>query len=152
MMSEQDDKSVLLSIFKSGRRKLKVFYHKKVIVWDNTKPPSGKMTIFVFLQISIIDFAEQETLPIENVIAVHNAARSTNSYDDRELDPLVFTIHYAQRSQGRTWKYCQITFKHTDPAHVSSWVKTLQSDLQSMLSNLPFKIMENDCLLHCFKC
>lgn len=44
-MSEQDDKSVLLSIFKSGRRKLKVFYHKKVIVWDNTKPPSGKLTV-----------------------------------------------------------------------------------------------------------
>lgn len=86
----------------------------------------------MLFNVGIIRFAEQETLPIENVIAVHNAARNTtSSYNDTELDPLVFTIHYAQRSQSRTWKYCQITFKHTDSAHVSSWVKTLQSDLQS---------------------
>lgn len=139
-MSAEDDKSVLLSIFKSGRRKLKVFYHKKVIVWDNTKPPSGKFVgfidVFVFCLFFVFTFrfAEQETLPIENVIAVHNnAARSTSSTNERESNSLIFTIHYAQRSQGRTWKYCQITFKHTDPAHVSSWVKTLQSDLQSTL-------------------
>lgn len=132
-MSEQDDKSVLLSIFKSGRRKLKVFYHKRVIVWDNTKPPSGKLCYVLVFDVFTFRFTEQETLPIENVIAVHNAVRNTGSYNEPELDPLIFTIHYAQRSQGRTWKYCQITFKHADPAHVSSWVKTLQSDLQSML-------------------
>lgn len=69
---------------------------------------------------------EQETLPIENVIAVHNASRN-----GRDVDPLVFTVHYAQRAEGRNWKYCRITFRHTDSTHVSSWVKTLQSDLQS---------------------
>lgn len=130
-MSQQDDESVLLSIFKSGRRKLKVFYHKKVIVWDNTKPPSGESLASAFALLTVA-FLEQETLPIENVIAVHNASRGSSNYSEHEPDPLVFIVHYAQRSQGRTWKYCRITFKHTDPAHVSSWVKTLQSDLQSM--------------------
>lgn len=79
-----------------------------------------------------ISFEAQHTLPIENVIAVQHVCRNTNVVGETTQDPNHFVIHYAERGRRKSWRYNQITFKHSDPLQVSSWVKTLQNNLQSM--------------------
>lgn len=41
-MSDDNQSSVLLSTFYSGRKKYRVFFHRGAIVWDNEKPPFGE--------------------------------------------------------------------------------------------------------------
>lgn len=46
-MSINNDNIVLLSIFHCGKKKLRIIFHKGLIVWDNEKPPSGKYHIHI---------------------------------------------------------------------------------------------------------
>lgn len=123
-MTDTAQSSVLLTIFYNGRKRLKVFFHQGKIIWDNEKPPSV-----------------QQTLPIENVISVvHNMIPEMHPLDDPRTDPNRFTIHYAQRGKKGTWKYNSLTLRHPDPIQVSSWVKTLQNNLQNF-TNRPKRLL-----------
>lgn len=136
--SSEDDQaptakgSVLLTFLKSGRRKYKVFYHKEELVWEPTKPPSSKLCLVLVLCVYTFRFAEQTKVPIEDVIAVKVITGRSSA--NHEQVSLAFEVHYAVRSQDKTWKHCQITFRHKDPNNINSWAKTLQSDLLSMLT------------------
>lgn len=39
---------VLLSTFNTGKKKIRVILHEGNIVWDNVKPPSGKLRAIKF--------------------------------------------------------------------------------------------------------
>ncbi|XP_060516142.1 ceramide kinase [Cylas formicarius] len=106
--------SVLLTCFYSGKKKLRVIFHKGVIVWDNERPP-----------------LEQCRVPIEDVISVeHNFLKGFHSTVPRQTDPNNFTIHYAEKAKDDKWLYKTLALKHSDPLQVSSWVKTLQNHLR----------------------
>ncbi|CAG9855157.1 unnamed protein product [Phyllotreta striolata] len=117
-MDSELEKSVLLSTFHCGKKKIRIILHQGKIVWDNEKPPS-----------------EKRTLPLENVISVQqNYKRNTNPSDLQQLDPYIFTIHYAERNKGSKWVYKNLTVKHSDSAQVTMWVKTLQNYLKNFKS------------------
>lgn len=40
-MDSELEKSVLLSTFQCGKKKIRIILHQGNIVWDNEKPPSG---------------------------------------------------------------------------------------------------------------
>lgn len=130
-MSDDCENSVLLSTFHSGRKKLRVFFHRGVIVWDSEKPPFGKYNSSLYHELEFSVVAAQQSLPIENVLAVRQVQRRSNVPGEVRLDPNHFVVHYAERGRQKTWKYSQLTLKHSDPMQVSSWVKTLQNNLQS---------------------
>ncbi|CAG9816420.1 unnamed protein product [Phaedon cochleariae] len=112
-MASDIQKSVLLTSFHSGKKRVKIILHKGNIVWDNEKLPSDKKSV-----------------PIENVISVEYNYKSCHPSEIRQIDPLSFTIHYAERESGPKWIYKKLLLKHTDPQQVSSWVKTLQAHLK----------------------
>ncbi|KAH1023585.1 ceramide kinase isoform X2 [Dendroctonus ponderosae] len=111
-MSEINN-SVLLSTFLNGKKKVKIIFHKAVLVWDNEKPP-----------------LEQHTVPIENVISVQpNYLKATHPSMQRQIDPNQFTIHYAEKAVEDRWLYKSLSLKHNDSLQVASWVKTLQNHI-----------------------
>ncbi|XP_066247161.1 ceramide kinase isoform X1 [Euwallacea similis] len=108
-----DNNIVLLSTFINDKKKVKIIFHKDVLVWDNEKPP-----------------LDQHTVPIENVISVKNDyLKGIHPSIRPEIDPKQFTIHYAEKSVEDKWVYKTLTLKHTDSLQVASWVKTLQNHL-----------------------
>lgn len=124
--------AVLLSFFKSGRKKYKVFYNHGELVWEPTKPPSRKLCFILVFCVFTFRFAEPVKVFVDDVIAVHTITGSSNANNEPEQAALGFRIHYAVRGQGKTWKYCRITFRHPDSANSISWVKVIQTDLLSM--------------------
>ncbi|CAH1955619.1 unnamed protein product [Acanthoscelides obtectus] len=113
-MSGDIQNAVLLSTFQNGKKKIRIILHQGSIVWDNVKPPS-----------------EQNSLPIENIIAVQNSyLRGTHPSDEKQFDLNAFTIHYAERGKQAKWLYKSLKLKHSDPLQVASWVKTLQNHLK----------------------
>ncbi|XP_030762356.1 ceramide kinase [Sitophilus oryzae] len=107
--------TVLLSTFVNGKRRVKIIFHKGVLIWDNNKPP-----------------LEQHTVPIENVLSVkHDMSKSSGPH--LEINPHQFTIHYSEKSKNDKWVYKNITLKHSDPLQVASWVKTLQNHLSKFV-------------------
>ncbi|CAG9759791.1 unnamed protein product [Ceutorhynchus assimilis] len=108
--------SVLLSTFLNGKKKVKIIFHKGVLVWDNEKPP-----------------LEQHTIPIENVLSVQNDfIKERHPAVAREVNPNQFTIHYTERGSDNKWRYKHITLRHLDSLQVASWVKTLQNNLAKL--------------------
>ncbi|KAF7267127.1 hypothetical protein GWI33_019621 [Rhynchophorus ferrugineus] len=104
---------VLLNTFINGKKKVKIIFHKGVLVWDNERPPLA-----------------QHTVPIENVLSVQqNYLKSSSPSLRRQIDPNHFTIHYAEKSTDDKWVYKSLTLKHLDALQVASWVKTLQNHL-----------------------
>ncbi|XP_018571310.1 ceramide kinase isoform X2 [Anoplophora glabripennis] len=97
--------SVLLSTFYSGKKKLRIIFHKGNIVWDNEKPPSAVQ---------------------------HNYLRNTHPSENKQIDPNSFTIHYSERGKYAKWVYKNVSLKHSDPLQVSTWIKTLQNYLQRL--------------------
>ncbi|KRT83782.1 hypothetical protein AMK59_3697 [Oryctes borbonicus] len=123
-MTDETQQSVLLTTFSSKKKRYKVFFHQGKIIWDNEKPPSA-----------------QNTVPIENVIAVeHNILQPRHPLDDPRIDPNNFIIHYAEKGLKKIWKYNTIMFGHTDQLQISSWVKTLQNHLQTLIQR-PKKLL-----------
>lgn len=111
-MSDSNN-SVLLSTFFNGKKKVKIIFHKGLLVWDNERPP-----------------LEQHTVPIENVLSVqHSYKKSAHPSMQKQVDPNEFIIHYAEKSVGDKWLYKYLTLKHLDSLQVASWVKTLQNHL-----------------------
>lgn len=78
----------------------------------------------------IILFLVAHTLPIKNVIAVQSDSQRISTPASRS-HLYSFTLHYAKKGPKSTWKYSNITFRHTDPMQVASWVKTIQNHLNS---------------------
>ncbi|XP_050313612.1 ceramide kinase [Anthonomus grandis grandis] len=105
--------SVLLSTFVNGKKKVKIIFHKEVLVWENEKAP-----------------LDQHTVPIENVLSVeHCYLKETHPSLQREIDYNQFIIHYAEKSVEDKWVYKSIILQHSDPLQVASWVKTLKNHL-----------------------
>ncbi|XP_022915132.1 ceramide kinase isoform X2 [Onthophagus taurus] len=118
------EQSVLLTNFTCKKRRFKVFFHQLKIIWDTEKPPFHQVTV-----------------PIQNVIAVkQNFLPVSHPLDDPSIDPNNFTIHYAEKGRNKTWEYKSITFRHSDPIQVVSWVKTLQNHLETF-TNRPKKML-----------
>lgn len=134
-MSDNNN-SVLLSTFLNGKRKVKIIFHKELLVWDNDKPPLGKcatanrFTLIVkYYNGPILD---QHSVPLENVISVqHEYLKGGHPSLQRQIDPNQFTIHYAEKTIEDKWLYKYLTLKHAESLQVASWVKTLQNHLSS---------------------
>ncbi|KAL1493072.1 hypothetical protein ABEB36_011206 [Hypothenemus hampei] len=109
---------VLLSTFLNGKKKVKIIFHKGILVWDNESPPLA-----------------QQTVPIENVLSVqHNYLKGIHPSVQKQIDPNQFTIHYAERAVDDKWAYKTLSLKHSDPLQVASWIKTLQTHLLKFTS------------------
>lgn len=136
-MTDESQRSVLLTTFTSRKKRYKVFFHQDNIIWDNERPPSGTFQIGIGQFFTKFNITAQSTVPIENVISVqHNVLQPRHPLDDTETDPNSFVIHYASRGSQKVLHYKSIIFRHNDHLQVSSWVKTLQNRLQSK-SNEP---------------
>lgn len=113
-MDSELQKSVLLSTFHNGKKKIRIILHQGNLVWDNEKPPYDKTSV-----------------PIENIISVQQNYMRCHPSETRQIDPNSFLIHYAERKRGPKWVYKRINLKNSDVSLVNSWVKTLQNHLQS---------------------
>ncbi|KAF5300184.1 hypothetical protein FQA39_LY11218 [Lamprigera yunnana] len=111
-MSDQTQNSVLLTSFYCGRKRLRLYFHRNKIVWDNEAPPYA-----------------QQSLSIENVISINYKYIENDFASERHYDPNCFTIHYAQKKKENLWCYNSLTLRHSDSLQVSSWVKTIQNHL-----------------------
>lgn len=107
---------VLLTTFTNAAKKLRVIFHKGVLIWDYEKPPF-----------------EQKSVKLENIISVKpDYLKCSHPSQEPELDPYSFTIHYGFREPCGKWKHKSLNLKHADPLQVTSWIKTLEKQLGDM--------------------
>ncbi|XP_046985114.1 ceramide kinase [Schistocerca americana] len=130
---------VLLNTFLIKKKKCRVYFHRGTLTWETEGSPYTR-----------------STLPLSDVLAaqyVHSADRSQCCGPEEPKSPCgsgdagaasgahsSFTLHYAARASRCRWQYRCVTFNHTDPRQVASWVKTIRNYLAG-LRRRPRKVL-----------
>ncbi|XP_046682846.1 ceramide kinase [Homalodisca vitripennis] len=111
---------VLLNTFIISKKKFKVYFHRKTLIWERETPPHSRTS-----------------LPVNDIIAVkylHNSDQSCCCNVDNGVESThqVFTVHFVVQEKQNQWKYKRVDLESSDHRQVTTWVTTLDSMLTEL--------------------